>query len=113
MHRLWLLAPAFSFVLLGAHLYRAGLWPLVFACGGLVALLAVRRAWAARLMQFALAAGALEWLWTAFGLVQARMALGQPWIRLLAILVGVAVVTAASALVFAQRRLRERYALDG
>jgi hypothetical protein len=111
MHLLWLLAPAVSLALLGAHFYRAGAWPMVLGCVVLLVLLAWPRAWVARLVQVCLLAGALEWLWTAFALVQARIALGQPWTRLLLILGVVALITAASALVFRHRRLRERYAL--
>jgi hypothetical protein len=110
VHLLWLLAPGLSLSLLGAHFYRAGAWPMVLGCALLVLLLAWPRAWAARLVQACLVARALEWLWTAFGLVQARIELCQPWLRLALIIGAVALITAASALVFRHQRLRERYA---
>ena len=50
---------------------------LVLAGGVLIALLALRRAWVARLMQAVLVAGALEWAWTTFALVQQRQAAGR------------------------------------
>ncbi|MDP1899640.1 MAG: hypothetical protein Q8K96_04210 [Rubrivivax sp.] len=106
-----LLAPGLALALLGAHFYRAGSWPLVFACLVLLALLAWPRAWVARLVQAGLVAGAIEWLWTAFGFVQQRLALGQPWLRLALILGAVALLTAASALVFRHPRLRSRFGL--
>lgn len=113
MHLLWLALPALALALLGAHFYRAAAWPLVaLAAVLLVLLLAWPRRWVARTVQAALALGALEWLWTAFGLVQARLALGQPWQRMAIILVGVALFTAATALVFRNRRLRTRHRLD-
>ena len=108
---LLLLAPALSLVLLGAHFYRAPSWPLVLACAALVLLLAWPRAWAARCVQLALLAGTLEWLWTGLLLVQERMALAQPWVRLALILGVVALLTAASALVFRHPRLRARFRL--
>jgi len=108
MNLLWLLAPAVSFVLLGAHFFRAGQWPLLLACVVLLPLLLVRRAWVPRLMQACLLAGSLEWAWTAFALAQQRIAFGQPWLRLASILGAVAMFTAASALVFGVRRLRAR-----
>src|SRR5512136_247639 len=108
---LWLLFPAASFALLGAHFHRAGNWPLMLACALPVGLLALPRPWVARLVQVALAIGALEWLWTLFALVQTRVALGQPWLRLALILGAVAVFTAASAGVFRRQPLRERYRL--
>jgi len=104
-----LLLPALALGLLGAHFYRAANGPLVGLCVVLVVLLAWPRAWVARLVQVALALGALEWLWTASWLIQQRLALGQPWLRLAIILGAVAVFTAASALVFRSATLRARY----
>lgn len=106
----WLLLPALALGLLGAHFYRAAAWPLVGLCVVLVLLLAWPRVWVARLVQAALVLGALEWLWTALILVQQRLALGQPWLRLALILGAVAFFTAASALVFRSAALRRRYA---
>lgn len=106
-----LLAPAGSLAVLGAHFYRAQTWPLVIACGVLVLLLAWPRAWVARSVQLALLAGALEWVWTGFWLVQQRLALAQPWLRLALILGAVALLTAAAALVFRHPRLRARFRL--
>lgn len=107
-----LLLPALALTLLGAHFYRAAAWPLVGLCVVLLLLLVVQlarpRAGSARLVQVALVLGALEWLWTAFLLVQQRLALGQPWLRLALILGAVAVFTAASALVFRSAALRGR-----
>lgn len=104
-----LLLPALALGLLGAHFYRAAAWPLVGLCVVLIVLLAWPRAWVARLVQVALVLGAFEWLWTALWLVQQRLALGQPWLRLALILGAVAVFTAASALVFRSAALRTRY----
>lgn len=111
MHALLLIFPVLAFAALAAHFYRAGSWPLMLACLVLIVLLAWPRAWVARLAQVCLVAGALEWVWTAFGLIQQRMALGQPWSRLALILAAVALFTAAAALVFRHRRLRARFAL--
>jgi hypothetical protein len=106
-----LLLPALALSLLGAHFYRASAWPAVLACGVLVVLLARPRAWVARLVQGALVVGAAEWLWTAFLLLQQRLALGQPWLRMSLILGAVAVCTAATALAFRHPTLRAHFAL--
>jgi hypothetical protein len=111
VHRLWLLLPALSLVVLGAHFYRSASWPGVAVCTGLVALLAVPRPWAARVVQAGLALGTLEWLRTLAVLAQMRLALDQPWLRLAFILGLVALLTAASALVLQRRALRERFGL--
>lgn len=112
MSKLLLFAPALSLAVLAAHFYRAGTWWLAIACVVLVTLLAVPRAWAARLVRACLLAGAAEWVWTVFTLAHQRVALGQPWMRLVVILGAVALLTAASALVFRNARLRTRYRLD-
>jgi hypothetical protein len=112
MNTLLLTAPGLSLVLLSAHFYRAGSGPLMLACLLLAALLAWPRAWVARLVQVCLLAGAAEWVWTLLGDVQQRIAFGQPWLRLALILAAVTGLTAASALVFRQPGLRQRFGLD-
>ncbi|MBL8316463.1 MAG: hypothetical protein JNK55_22255 [Rubrivivax sp.] len=103
--------PTLSLTVLGAHFYRSGHWPVVALCGVLLVLLwTQKRPWAARLLQWSLLLGALEWLRTVFVLVQMRLAMDLPWQRLALILLAVSVVTAASALVFRHPRLRLRFA---
>lgn len=105
-----LLLPATALALLAAHFYRAAQWPLASACVLLLVLMfAWRRPWVARLLQIGLLAGAAEWLWTTLLLVQQRLALGQPWLRMAVILSVVMALTAASAAVFSQLRVRQRY----
>jgi hypothetical protein len=104
-----LLAPAISFLLLAAHFVRAGLPAGTVAAGILVALLFVRRPWAARAAQAALLLGAAEWVRTLVGLVAARRESDAPWARLGVILAAVAAGTAASALVFRSGRLSRWY----
>jgi len=106
-----LLLPVFACLLLAAHFFRAGLLPLATASALLPLLLAIPRAWAARTMQVALVIGAIEWLRTLAEFAAVRISMGQPVLRLVAILVAVALFTAASALVFRNARLRTRYRL--
>mgnify|MGYP001765254375 CR=1 FL=1 len=103
--------PSVAAILLAAHFYRAGQLVLAALSVGVLVLLAVPRPWAARVLQGALLAGALEWLRALAVFASARMALGQPYLRLTLILVAVAVFTAASAAVFQQSALRRRYRL--
>ena len=106
-----LMLPTLCLAVLGAHFYRSGSVVLVAVCVLLLVLmLALRRAWVMRLLQLGLLLGATEWLWTTFVLVQQRLALGQPWQRLTLILLGVALVTALSTLVFRHPRLQQRFA---
>jgi hypothetical protein len=89
--------PALALLLLGAHYLRSGTVPGIAACAaGLVLLgFAPARGWARVLLQAGLAAGAIEWAWTALLLVQQRQALGQPWQRMALILSLVALLTLA------------------
>ena len=113
MTLLRLLPPVLAALLLAAHFYRADNLVLAGAALALVGLLLVPRAWAARVVQVGLVAGAVEWLLTLWRLVEMRQAMGQPYARLAAILAAVALFTALSALSLRARALRERYRLDG
>lgn len=104
-----LVFPSLAALLLAAHFFRAGQIELAAACVAALALLAVPRAWAARTLQVALIAGAIEWVRTLVEFASVRMAMGQPYLRLAVILLAVALFTAASAAVFQQARVRRRY----
>jgi hypothetical protein len=104
-----LLWPLISLVLLAAHFARAQQWPLTLACAALMGVLALRRRWVPWTLQAALVLGAAEWLRTLLALVASRLALGQPYGRLAAILAAVALLTLGSALVFRVSAVRARY----
>ncbi|MGZ8272858.1 MAG: hypothetical protein ACXWUM_03015 [Burkholderiaceae bacterium] len=106
-----LVFPSFAAILLAAHFYRAGQFLLASLAVAALVLLAIPRAWAARALQLVLVAGALEWLRALAMFASARMATGQPYLRLTLILLAVAAFTAASASVFRQSTLRRRYRL--
>jgi hypothetical protein len=99
MPRLLRLAvPATALLLLAAHFFRAGL--VVLAAGALasIALLFVSGRWAVRLVRGILLLGSLEWLRTARVIAGHRVALGEPYGRMLLILGAVAALTMAAAL---------------
>lgn len=102
----------FSLLLLGAHFLRYGNTLVVAGVVALLLLLFVRRPWVARLMQFVFVLGALEWLRTLVILVQERMMLGAPYLRMAIILGLVAAVTVVAALLFQSRGLKATYGLD-
>ena len=104
-----LLPVILSFLLLGAHFLRAGLTPLTVLCVAALGLLFLRKSWVPRLFQVLLVLGALEWLRTAYYFVAVRIAWEQPWTRLAVILGTVALLTALSALVFRNQKLKARY----
>jgi hypothetical protein len=106
-----LLPAALALLVLGAHFVRAGHLALVAAALALVALLFVRRPWAARIVQVALVLGAVEWLRTLAVLAQERRAAGAPYLRMTLILASVALATALSLLTFRSRALKEHFGL--
>jgi hypothetical protein len=108
---LLLIVPALALLLLAAHFMHAGLEPIAAVCILLVALLLLPRPWAARVVQLVLVAGVVEWVLTAVTLVEARVEQGQPYLRLVAILCGVAVFTAVAAALFQLPALRSRFGL--
>lgn len=101
-----------SLAVLGAHFMRYGNAAGVSAATLLIALLFVRRAWVARLVQVALVLGTIEWLRTLFDLVQVRVAMGEPYLRMTVILGVVAAVTLLSALLFQVAELKKIYCLE-
>ena len=110
MVALLLLPVVLSLLVLAAHFLRSGNLVLVVLVLAFVALLAVRRRWAARLVQVALLLGALEWVRTMAQLAAWRSQAGQPVARMVVILGAVTLVTLSSALVFRSARLQRWYA---
>ena len=109
MLALRLALPALALLLLAAHFYRAGGFWLAGLSLALLPLLAVPRPWAARTLQVSLVLGAVEWLRTLALLAAARIAAGQPYLRLALILAVVAALTLLAATVFRHRTLRARF----
>lgn len=100
-----------SLLVLAAHFLRAGEIPLVVASLALLILLAIRKPWAARLLQVALVLGALEWALTLTRLANIRAQMGMPGTRMTIILGVVAAFTFGSALLFHTQRLGRFYRL--
>jgi hypothetical protein len=98
-----------SLVVLGAHFLRYGNEIGVAVSLAPIALLFVRKPWAARIVQVVLALGAIEWATTLIGLVQMRLAQDQPATRMAIILGVVVMVTAASALLFETQTMKRIY----
>jgi hypothetical protein len=93
-----------SALLLGAHFLRNGQYGFVLLALALVPLLFVRHTWAVRIVQTGLLAGAGVWIATAVSLLRARLALGEPYLRMVVILGAVAAFTLLSALLLRRRQ---------
>jgi hypothetical protein len=108
-----LAVPALALLLLAAHFFHARAGLVSAICILLIALLFVPRAWAGRVLQVVLALGAIEWILTAYTLAQVRMQHGDPYVRLVVILGGVALLTAVSATLFQHPAMRARFGFGG
>lgn len=86
-----------ALLLCAAHLLRWGGLPAALLPLLAVPLVCVRRNWAAWTLRGVLVLAALEWLRASWMLAAERQALGLPFLRMLAILLGVVALTAAAA----------------
>jgi hypothetical protein len=109
---LLLLPSACSALLLAAHFLRVGLEVPAALAAAAPAALALRRRGIARCFQAGLALAAAEWLRTLAAVRAARIAAGEPWIRMACILGAVAMLALAAALLFQTARLSRFYRLD-
>lgn len=107
MIRLLRIVPAtLAFALLAAHFLRGGLWALVGLSLASPALLFVRGRTALRLVRALLLAGCALWVLTAWRIARSRIAAGEPFVRMAAILGAVAAFTAAAAFLIPGRSPR-------
>jgi hypothetical protein len=107
-----LLPVVLSLLVLGAHFLRAGRPLLLLVVLLVLALLFVRRRWAARVVQVTLSLGALAWIRALVVLASLRLHTGEPVRRLVLILGTVAVVSLLSAWLMQVGALRRVYRLD-
>ncbi|MUM78419.1 4Fe-4S binding protein [Pseudodesulfovibrio sp. F-1] len=89
---LLMILPGMALLLLAAHSLRLGDIGMVAALIVLIGLMLFRRGWVRIVLMAALAWGAFVWAETTLNLVGFRQAMGAPWMRLLAIMVGVVVI---------------------
>ncbi len=102
-----------SCLVLAAHFLRGGQAAFVAICLAIPLLFMVRRPWAGWAITTLLGLGCLEWLATLVQIAQVRMAMGEPWLRMAAILGTVTLITGASALLPRTRRLAGHFAPHG
>jgi hypothetical protein len=98
-----------SSLLLAAHFLRWGNLPLVALSLLFPLLLLIHRRWALVTVQVLTLAGAAVWAYTAYHFVQARMMLGEPWVRLALILGAVILLTCSAALLLNSKTVKRRY----
>ena len=109
----FLAVPVLALLLLAAHLAHGGWLAMAALAVLLTGLLAVPRPWAARTLQVVLAVAAAEWVRTTVALAQLRAQHDEPYLRLVAILGAVTLLTALAAAVFQHPTVREHFRLRG
>jgi len=108
---LWIrLTPIFIVILLQmAHQSRADNTGAIAFWAIVPFMLLLRRNWATRLVQLFLVIGSAIWIETTYAIVQNRLALGQPWLRLVIILGILSALTAGSALLLQTKKTRGKF----
>ncbi len=98
-----------AFLILGAHFLRGGYLILTVASILVPGLLLVRKRWILTLVQWLAYFGAAIWLYSASVLVQQRIMIGAPWVRMLIILFGVAVFTLFAGYLLTSDNIKKHY----
>ncbi len=101
-----------SSLVMGAHFLRAGSLGLTAVCLAAPTLLVIRRGWVPLVARFLLLFAAGTWVHVAIDLARARVAMGEPWVRMAAILGGVALFTVSSSLTFSAKSMKRWYSKE-
>jgi hypothetical protein len=96
-------------VLIAAHFLRVGDMVVVALCLATPLLFLVRRHWSLLVLQWLAYMAAAIWLFTAWQIVDMRLAFGQPWLRAALILLAVAVFSMLAGGLLRRRSLQLRY----
>ncbi len=98
-----------SSVLLSAHFLREGEILLTAAYLFLPLLLLIKRRWVLIVLQIFTYGGVLVWFYTLYVLINERMSLGIPWVRMAIILAVVIIITLISGLLLNSKVVKEKY----
>lgn len=98
-------------IAMGAHFLRWSMVPMFSLGLAMPFLLLVERVWSVRIVQGWLTFGAVMWVSTTSDILSRRLLRGEPWLRMVLILAGVALFTLVAAALLeapALKRRRER-----
>jgi hypothetical protein len=101
----------FCFLLMAAHLSRAGLIIPMVICLLFPSILFWRSKLSVRIMQVTLVIFGLEWIRTLIYYARIRIENGEDWLRLALILGTVALINFATILIYRSKYMRKRYKL--
>ena len=98
-----------TYLLLGAHFLREGEMILALSCLFIPFLLFIKRKWSIKVIQIFTYGGVLVWIKTLFVLINSRMDMGQPWIRMTIILFAVMLFTLISGFLLNSKVIKDKY----
>ena len=104
-----LLPVLFSTLLISAHFMRAYGNLIGFLFLLLLFTLFIRKSWIIRLWQILLSFAAITWIFTTINLINLRIEIGQPWLRLAIILGAIIVFTVWSAFWMENKKTKNYY----
>ena len=100
-------------LLLGAHFWRSGNLILALVYGLFPLLLFIKQRWSWLAVQIFAYVGVIIWLYTTVAIVQERINWGLPWVRVVFILGGVALLSAWAGMLLNSPRVKARYLAKG
>jgi polyferredoxin len=109
MNFIKLLPVIFSYLIVAAHYSRGGNPHMTYAMLMFPLILLIRKKWVTYVSTLFLFFTGFVWFETTYKFVQIRQSMGMPYLRLMAILGTVAVMSMVSSLVFKVKSLQERY----
>lgn len=100
-------------LLLSAHFMRWGEIGPAVTCIASLGLLFIRKRWVPTVLSIGLIGGGLLWIRSAIDLVQMRLSVDAPWLRLSLILGACATATLLASLIFRTKTMRARFRAGG
>ena len=98
-----------SYLLLAAHFLREGEMILTIACLFIPFLLFIKKRWSLTVVQIFTYGGVLVWIQTLFLLVNARLNMGESWMRMAIILGVIILLTLTSGLLLNSNQFKKNY----
>jgi len=98
-----------TFLLLSSHFFRDGNLLLSIASLVIPFLLFVKKKWCLIVVQLFIYGGVIVWTITLINLINERINIGMPWIRMAIILFAVILLTLTSLILLNSKIIKERY----
>ncbi|MCB0283151.1 MAG: hypothetical protein H6627_04650 [Calditrichae bacterium] len=98
-----------SYLIVAAHFFRNGQWVLTILFFIAPFFLIIKKDWILKSIQWLLYAAALNWVFVTYGFVYHRVVSGDPWQRLILIMLGVLAFMIFSAVLLNSKKVKISY----